>query len=42
MPELVFNHLSISTRNVERTVAFYRDIFALRPVPRPDFPVKGA
>ena len=23
-------------------MAFYRDIFGLRPIPRPDFPVRGA
>jgi catechol 2,3-dioxygenase-like lactoylglutathione lyase family enzyme len=42
MPELVLHHVSIPTRNVERAAAFYRDIFGLRPIPRPDFQVKGA
>jgi catechol 2,3-dioxygenase-like lactoylglutathione lyase family enzyme len=42
MPELALHHVSIPTRDVERAVAFYRGIFGLRPVPRPDFPVKGA
>lgn len=42
MPELMLHHVSIPTRDVERAVAFYGDIFGLRPIPRPDFPVEGA
>ncbi len=42
MAELMLHHVSILTTDVERAVAFYRDIFGLQPIPRPDFPIKGA
>jgi catechol 2,3-dioxygenase-like lactoylglutathione lyase family enzyme len=42
MPKLSLHHVSIDVRNLERALAFYRDILGLVPLPRPDFPVKGA
>lgn len=42
MPSLMLHHVSIPTTNVDRSLAFYRDIFGLQPLPRPDFPIGGA
>jgi glyoxylase I family protein len=42
MPHLMLHHVSILTSDVERSLAFYRDVLGLRPLPRPDFPIGGA
>jgi catechol 2,3-dioxygenase-like lactoylglutathione lyase family enzyme len=38
----MLHHVSILTSDVGRSLAFYRDIFGLTPLPRPDFPIGGA
>ena len=35
-------HVSIATRNLEKSLAFYGGVLGLRSTPRPDFPVGGA
>ncbi|MGV3490093.1 MAG: VOC family protein [Devosia sp.] len=42
MPNLRLHHVSIVTRDLDRSLGFYRDILGLKPLPRPDFPVRGA
>lgn len=42
MPSLMLHHVSVPTTDVERSLRFYRDIFGLLPLPRPDFPIGGA
>lgn len=42
MTQLMLHHVSILTTDVERSLGFYRDIFGLVPLPRPDFPIGGA
>lgn len=42
MSGLTLHHVSIVTRDVERAVAFYRDVLGLETIPRPAFPVEGA
>ncbi len=42
MPSLMLHHVSIPTTNLERSLAFYRDIFGLVLLPRPNFPIGGA
>lgn len=42
MPQLMLHHVSIPTTDVERSIAFYRDMFGLEPMPRPAFPIGGA
>ena len=39
---MALHHVSILTRDVERSVAFYRDVFGLTAIPRPAFSVAGA
>jgi len=41
MPQLMLHHVSILTSDVERSLAFYRDVLGLKPLPRPDFPIRG-
>lgn len=42
MPNLRLHHVSIIVRDLERSLAFYQGILGLEPLPRPDFPVRGA
>ncbi|WP_423067419.1 VOC family protein [Devosia sp. CN2-171] len=42
MPSLMLHHVSIPITNIDRSLAFYRDIFELQPLPRPNFPIGGA
>lgn len=42
MPKLSLHHVSINVRDLDRALGFYRDMLGLVPLPRPDFPVKGA
>jgi catechol 2,3-dioxygenase-like lactoylglutathione lyase family enzyme len=42
MPAFILHHVSILTRDVERSATFYRDVFGFEKLPRPDFPVRGA
>lgn len=42
MPQLMLHHVSILTSDVERSLAFYRDVLGLEPLPRPDFPIRGS
>jgi lactoylglutathione lyase len=36
------NHVAIHVADVERSVAFYRDVLGLTPIPRPAFSFPGA
>jgi len=36
------NHVAIHVADVERSVAFYRDVLRLEPIPRPAFSFPGA
>ena len=36
------NHVAIHVADVERSVAFYRDVLRLQPIPRPAFKFPGA
>ena len=42
MPSIRLHHVSIIVRDLDRALGFYRDILGLKPLPRPDFPVRGA
>ncbi len=45
MPALALtgmNHVSFPVRDLERSLAFYRDLLGLAPMPRPDLPFPGA
>lgn len=42
MPVARLDHVTIRTRDVQRSVAFYRDIVGLEPGPRPRFSFDGA
>ncbi|MDM9648992.1 VOC family protein [Rhizobium sp. S163] len=39
---LALHHVSIITDDLEKSLPFYRDVFGLYEIPRPDFPVGGA
>lgn len=39
MPQASLNHVSILTTDLEASVAFYRDVLGLEPVPTPKFEV---
>jgi catechol 2,3-dioxygenase-like lactoylglutathione lyase family enzyme len=39
---LALHHVSIITDDLETSLPFYRDVFGLSEIPRPDFPVGGA
>ncbi|MDN5204438.1 VOC family protein [Fulvivirgaceae bacterium BMA10] len=36
------NHVALHVKDVEKSVAFYKDILELRPLPRPAFDFDGA
>jgi len=36
------HHVSMATKDLEQSLAFYRDVLGLRPGPRPNFPNMGA
>lgn len=36
------SHVSFPVRDLDRALAFYRDVLGFAPIPRPDFPVPGA
>ena len=36
------DHISFAVRDLERSLAFYRDLLGLAPVPRPDLGIPGA
>jgi glyoxylase I family protein len=42
MPKLSLHHVSIAVRDLDRSLAFYRDLLGLQALPRPNFPVGGA
>ena len=42
MKVLELNHVAIHVTDVERSVAFYRDVLRLEPIPRPAFTFPGA
>ncbi len=42
MPIARLDHVTICTRNVPRSVAFWRDVVGFAPGPRPDFSFDGA
>ena len=42
MPIARLDHVTVCTRDVPRSVAFYRDIVGLEPGPRPHFAFDGA
>ncbi|MFS2154877.1 VOC family protein [Rhizobium sp. Rhizsp42] len=39
---LALHHVSIITDDLDKSLPFYRDVFGLSEIPRPDFPVGGA
>lgn len=42
MPLRRLDHVNIRTAQLERLIAWYRDVLGLEPGPRPDFPFGGA
>lgn len=42
MPHLLLHHVSIITRDLDRSIAFYREMFGLEQIQRPPFTVPGA
>lgn len=36
------NHVSLQVKDVDKTIAFYRDVVGLPLLPRPDFKFRGA
>jgi catechol 2,3-dioxygenase-like lactoylglutathione lyase family enzyme len=42
LPITAINHLSVLTRKVAESTAFYRDVLGFRPVERPPFSFDGA
>lgn len=42
MLNLNLHHVSVVVRDLDRALGFYRDVLGLQPLPRPDFPVRGA
>ena len=42
MKTLQLNHVALHVADLERSVAFYREVFKLEPMPRPDFAFPGA
>ncbi len=39
---LALHHVSIITADLAKSLPFYRDVFGLREIARPNFPVDGA
>ena len=42
MKLLQLNHIALHVADLERSVAFYRDVLMLQPIPRPAFSFPGA
>ena len=42
MPLLDLHHVAIKSKNLEETVAFYKDVLGMRQVERPEFAFPGA
>ncbi|MDK1373405.1 MULTISPECIES: VOC family protein [unclassified Sinorhizobium] len=42
MSLLALHHVSIITADLSKSLPFYRDVFGLTEIPRPNFPVAGA
>jgi catechol 2,3-dioxygenase-like lactoylglutathione lyase family enzyme len=42
MKTLQLNHVALHVADVDKSVAFYRDVLALEPIPRPAFNFPGA
>lgn len=42
LPIHSLNHIAVVTRNVERSIKFYRDVLGFREVERPNFTFAGA
>src|SRR5678815_3198643 len=42
MKTLQLNHVALHVADLERSVAFYREVLKLEPMPRPDFAFPGA
>jgi catechol 2,3-dioxygenase-like lactoylglutathione lyase family enzyme len=41
MPELLLHHVSLVVTDLQRSLAFYRDVIGLAQIPRPPIPVPG-
>ncbi|WP_205123533.1 VOC family protein [Marimonas lutisalis] len=41
MPEMLLHHISYPVRDVEVSASFYEDLFKLKRLPRPPFPILG-
>lgn len=41
MAELLLHHISLVSKNLEASAAFYRDVIGLTEVERPSFPISG-
>ncbi len=41
MAGILLHHISLVSRNLEASTAFYRDVLELNEVKRPDFPIAG-
>jgi glyoxylase I family protein len=42
MAELLLHHISLVSKNLEVSTAFYRNVIGLSDVKRPDFPIVGS
>ena len=42
MPLLDLHHVAIKSKNLEETIAFYRDVLGMKQVERPEFSFPGA
>jgi glyoxylase I family protein len=42
VPKAILHHVSIVTRDLDKSIAFYRDVLGLRMIERPPFRVAGA
>lgn len=41
MVEKLLHHISLVSKNIQASLAFYRDVLNLAEVKRPDFPIEG-